>query len=80
MDPKTTAARSSSTAERLHLGGRHAASGGVAGDGQDGDARQHRRDRARGRALGATILHAPITFTDDYHELSPSPYGIAIRN
>ncbi|MDQ0468911.1 cysteine hydrolase [Labrys wisconsinensis] len=28
------------------------------------------------RALGATILHAPITFTDDYHELSPSPYGI----
>jgi len=28
------------------------------------------------RALGATIVHAPITFTDDYHELSPSPYGI----
>jgi ureidoacrylate peracid hydrolase len=28
------------------------------------------------RALGATIVHAPITFTDDYHELSPNPYGI----
>lgn len=28
------------------------------------------------RALGATIIHAPISFTDDYHELSPTPYGI----
>jgi ureidoacrylate peracid hydrolase len=28
------------------------------------------------RALGATIVFAPITFTDDYHELSPQPYGI----
>ena len=28
------------------------------------------------RALGATIVYAPITFTDDYHELSPTPYGI----
>ena len=28
------------------------------------------------RALGATIIFAPITFTDDYHELSPEPYGI----
>lgn len=28
------------------------------------------------RALGATIVYAPITFTDDYHELSPNPYGI----
>src|ERR1700733_3148146 len=28
------------------------------------------------RALGATIVHAPISFTDDYHELSPNPYGI----
>ncbi len=28
------------------------------------------------RALGATIVHAPITFTEDYHELSPEPYGI----
>jgi ureidoacrylate peracid hydrolase len=28
------------------------------------------------RALGATIVYAPITFTDDYHELNPSPYGI----
>lgn len=28
------------------------------------------------RAMGAQIVHAPITFTDDYHELSPSPYGI----
>lgn len=30
----------------------------------------------RARELGATIIHAPISFTDDYHELSPSPYGI----
>src|SRR5580704_12616934 len=28
------------------------------------------------RALGATIVYAPLTFTDDYHELNPSPYGI----
>jgi ureidoacrylate peracid hydrolase len=28
------------------------------------------------RALGATIVHTPITFTDDYHELTPNPYGI----
>ena len=28
------------------------------------------------RALGATIVYAPITFTDDYRELSPTPYGI----
>jgi ureidoacrylate peracid hydrolase len=28
------------------------------------------------RALGATIIHAPITFADDYRELSPEPYGI----
>ena len=31
---------------------------------------------ARARELGATIVHAPISFTDDYHELSPEPYGI----
>lgn len=30
----------------------------------------------RARELGATIVHAPITFTEDYHELSPQPYGI----
>jgi ureidoacrylate peracid hydrolase len=28
------------------------------------------------RELGATIVYAPITFTGDYHELSPNPYGI----
>ncbi len=28
------------------------------------------------RALGASIIFAPITFTDDYHELRPTPYGI----
>ena len=28
------------------------------------------------RALGATIIHAPITFADDYRELTPTPYGI----
>jgi ureidoacrylate peracid hydrolase len=31
---------------------------------------------AKARQLGATIVYAPITFTDDYHELSPTPYGI----
>jgi ureidoacrylate peracid hydrolase len=25
------------------------------------------------RELGATIIYAPITFTEDYRELSPSP-------
>ncbi len=30
----------------------------------------------KARELGATIIHAPITFTPDYHELSPNPYGI----
>jgi ureidoacrylate peracid hydrolase len=30
----------------------------------------------RARDLGATIVFAPITFTDDYHELSANPYGI----
>jgi ureidoacrylate peracid hydrolase len=31
---------------------------------------------ARARDLGATIIHAPISFTEDYHELSRAPYGI----
>jgi len=31
---------------------------------------------SKARALGATIVYAPITFTEDYHELSPEPYGI----
>ncbi len=30
----------------------------------------------RARELGATIIYAPIAFTPDYHELSPTPYGI----
>jgi ureidoacrylate peracid hydrolase len=30
----------------------------------------------RARELGATIIHAPISFTPDYHELSRNPYGI----
>jgi ureidoacrylate peracid hydrolase len=30
----------------------------------------------KARSMGATIVFAPITFTDDYHELSPQPYGI----
>ncbi len=30
----------------------------------------------KARELGATIIHAPISFTSDYHELSPTPYGI----
>lgn len=31
---------------------------------------------AKARELGATIIFTPITFTDDYHELSSQPYGI----
>lgn len=31
---------------------------------------------ARARDLGATIVHAPITFTEDYRELTSEPYGI----
>lgn len=31
---------------------------------------------ARARELGATVIFEPITFTDDYHELSSQPYGI----
>ncbi len=31
---------------------------------------------ARARELGVTIIHAPITFTPDYHELTSAPYGI----
>jgi ureidoacrylate peracid hydrolase len=30
----------------------------------------------RARELGATIVYMPISFTDDYHELTPNPYGI----
>jgi len=30
----------------------------------------------KARDLGVTIIHTPISFTDDYHELSPEPYGI----
>src|ERR1700692_1677593 len=30
----------------------------------------------KARELGATIVYAPISFTDDYHELSATPYGI----
>ena len=30
----------------------------------------------KARELGATIVYAPISFNDDYHELSPTPYGI----
>jgi ureidoacrylate peracid hydrolase len=30
----------------------------------------------KARELGASVIFAPITFTDDYHELSPQPYGI----
>jgi len=30
----------------------------------------------RARELGATIVFMPISFTDDYHELAPNPYGI----
>jgi len=30
----------------------------------------------KARAKGCTIVHAPITFSDDYRELSDEPYGI----
>ena len=30
----------------------------------------------KARELGATIVYAPITFTEDYRELSQTPYGI----
>lgn len=30
----------------------------------------------KARELGATIVHAPISFTDDYRELTAEPYGI----
>jgi len=30
----------------------------------------------KARELGATIVHAPISFTEDYRELSTEPYGI----
>jgi nicotinamidase-related amidase len=28
------------------------------------------------RATGATVMHAPITFAEGYHEISSHPYGI----
>jgi ureidoacrylate peracid hydrolase len=31
---------------------------------------------ARARELGATIVHVPISFTQDYRELTSEPYGI----
>lgn len=31
---------------------------------------------SQARELGVAIVHAPITFTDDYHELTSQPYGI----
>jgi ureidoacrylate peracid hydrolase len=30
----------------------------------------------KARELGVTIIYVPITFTDDYHELTSQPYGI----
>jgi len=30
----------------------------------------------KAREHGATIVYTPITFTEDYHELTPQPYGI----
>jgi ureidoacrylate peracid hydrolase len=30
----------------------------------------------RARELGVTVIHAPISFTPDYRELNPEPYGI----
>src|SRR5262245_20581682 len=30
----------------------------------------------KARAMGAAIVHAPITFAEGYGEINPSPYGI----
>src|SRR5579863_2686907 len=30
----------------------------------------------KARAAGATVMHAPITFAEGYHEISSHPYGI----
>ena len=30
----------------------------------------------KARAMGVTIIHTPMAFTDDYHELPPTPYGM----
>jgi nicotinamidase-related amidase len=30
----------------------------------------------KAREMGATIIHAPITFAEGYKEISPNPYGI----
>lgn len=30
----------------------------------------------KARALGVTVIHTPISFTEDYHELAQEPYGI----
>ena len=30
----------------------------------------------KARGAGALIVHAPISFAPDYHELAPAPYGI----
>src|ERR1700759_3520576 len=31
---------------------------------------------AKGRAAGATVMHAPISFAEGYGELTSHPYGI----
>ncbi|MBO9641064.1 MAG: isochorismatase family protein, partial [Siphonobacter aquaeclarae] len=30
----------------------------------------------KAREAGVAIVHVPISFTSDYHELTPNPYGI----
>lgn len=30
----------------------------------------------KAREAGVTVVHVPIAFTSDYHELTPNPYGI----
>jgi len=35
-----------------------------------------KRTVERARELGATVAFVPITFTEDYHELTATPYGI----
>ena len=34
---------------------------------------------AAARSRGALIVHAPITFSDDYREMSPNIYGILAK-
>ena len=77
IDPEDHRGRPHRVPERVHLRGRRAPRRRRGRDGQDEDAREHRRawSRRPGEA-GVTIMHAPITFAEGYNEISAHPYGI----